>query len=348
MPAKTGAAPDAPARKPINLALQGGGSHGAFTWGVLDRLLDDDRLEISSISGTSAGAMNAVVLADGYMKDGVAGAKRALQGFWEQVSHASWLSPVQRSPADIFLGNWSLENSPAYLALDVASRMFSPYDLNPFNINPLRDILDKYVDFEAVRACTCLDLFITATHVETGTARVFSNKEITLDVTMASACLPHIYKAVEIDGEPYWDGGYMGNPSLWPLFYGSHCQDVVLVQINPFHRKGTPKTAQEIVERINEITFNASLLRELRAIDFVSRLIKEDRLDKTRYQDIRMHIIHNDAEMAKLEAASKLNTEWKFLQYQHGVGHRTAEAWLKTTFERIGNESSVDLHKMLN
>lgn len=346
---KTGGAGVAPGGpKEINLALQGGGSHGAFTWGVLDRLMEEERFTVTGISGTSAGAMNTVVFADGFIKDGVEGAKRALAGFWEAVSRSSWLSPIQRNPADVLFGNWNLENSPAYLALDIASRMFSPYDLNPFDINPLRDILEKYVDFEAVRACEELKLFITATRVETGTPRVFTNEEITLDVTMASACLPHLYKAVEIGGEPYWDGGYMGNPSLWPLFYGDTCRDVVLVQISPFHRPGTPKTAQEIVDRINEITFNAGLLRELRAVDFVSRLLKEGRLDNTHYREIRMHIIHNETEMIKLEAASKLNTQWEFLKYQHDLGRRTAERWITANYDRVGKESTVDLHAMLN
>lgn len=340
-------APRPETKKRINLGLQGGGSHGAFTWGVLDRLLDDERLMIDGISGTSAGALNAMILATGYIKDGTAGAKQALRSFWESVSHISWLSPIQRTPTNVFLGNWSLENSPAYLALDLASRMFSPYDLNPFDINPLRDIVDKHVDFDAVRACKNFQLFITATNVKSGAARVFTNKELTLDVAMASACLPHIFKAVEVDGEPYWDGGYMGNPSLWPMFYGTEAVDIVIVQINPLRRDSAPRTAQEIVDRINEITFNASLLRELRAIDFVSRMLKEDRLDRKRYRDIHVHIIH-DEEIAKLEASSKLNTEWNFLKYQFDLGRKTAGTWLSGTFDQIGKRTSVDLAAILS
>ncbi len=204
--------------KPINLALQGGGAHGAFTWGVLDRLLEDERLSFEGISGTSAGAMNAVVLSDGYQKNGREGARRALEKFWRSVSHDGRLSPIQRGIMDRLLGNWSLDNNPMFLALDVASRFVSPYDFNPFNINPLREILESEVDFEAVRACKEIKLFISATNVRTGKVRIFRHEEITPDVVMASACLPFMFKAVEIEGTPYWDGGYVGNPPLFPFF----------------------------------------------------------------------------------------------------------------------------------
>src|SRR6056297_496938 len=204
--------------KTINLALQGGGAHGAFTWGVLDRLFEDDRLWVTGVSGTSAGAMNAVVMAQGMAENSAAGARQALYRFWEAVSAAGQRSPLQRNPINILFGDWTLDNSPAYMMFDMMNRFASPYDLNPLNINPLRELVGELVDFSKVRQCFETDLFISATNVETGRVRVFHREEMTLDVVMASACLPQMFQAVEIDGEPYWDGGYMGNPVLFPFY----------------------------------------------------------------------------------------------------------------------------------
>ena len=272
--------------KSINLALQGGGAHGAFTWGVLDRLLEDGRLHIEAISGTSAGAMNAVVVADGIMRGGDDGARESLHRFWKEVSEAGRGSPIQRSPINVFMGDWSLDNSPGYLFLDLFTRLASPYDLNPMNINPLRDVLDGVVDFDLVRSCDKMQLFISATNVETGRVKVFDRGALTADMVMASACLPFMFQAVEIDGVPYWDGGYMGNPVLFPFFRGCTSSDVVIVQINPITRTGAPRSAREILNRVNEITFNASLLREFRAIDFVSRLLEDGKLDASEYKHV--------------------------------------------------------------
>ncbi|MFB9173311.1 patatin-like phospholipase family protein [Roseibium salinum] len=330
--------------KKINLALQGGGAHGAFTWGVLDRFLEDKRLKIDAITGTSAGAMNAVVLASGMEADGEKGARRQLEDFWRSVSDHARYSPIRRSPLDVLLGRWSLDNSLSYLYFDVVSRFASPYEFNPLNINPLRDAVERAVDFEKVHACDCIKLFVAATNVFTGKIRVFSNKEVTLDAVMASACLPQLHQAVEIDGEPYWDGGYMGNPPLYPLFYETDTPDVVLIQINPLERRVVPKTAREILNRMNEITFNSTLMRELRAIDFVSRLIEEGKLSRQDYMKVHMHRI-SAAELVPLQASSKMNAEWSFLTELRDIGRRTAEAWLDTRFEDIGNRSTIDLRE---
>ncbi len=332
--------------KPVNLALQGGGAHGAFTWGVLDRLLEDERIEIEAISGTSAGAMNAAVIADGIMRDGPDGARSALAEFWKAVSEAGRNSPIQRTPIDVFMGNWSLDNSPSYLFFDLLNRVASPYQLNPLNVNPLRDLIASHVDFDRVRACDKVKVFISATNVETGRVKVFRRDELTADAVMASACLPFMFQAVEIDGVPYWDGGYMGNPVLFPFFNACASQDVVIVQINPVERKGTPGTAREILNRVNEITFNSSLLREFRAINFVSRLIEEGKLGPDEYRHVLVHRIMADDDLKPLGASSKLNAEWAFLTHLHDIGYRAATEWLDAHYDALGKRSTLDVRSL--
>ncbi len=333
-------------RKAINLALQGGGAHGAFTWGVLDRLLEDGRIEIEAISGTSAGAMNAVVMADGIMRNGRDGARSALNEFWTAVSKAALGSPIQRSPIDVFMGNWSLDNSPSYLFLDLLNRVASPYQLNPLNINPLRDLIATQVDFDRVRSCDKVKIFVSATNVETGRVKVFKRSELTPDSVMASACLPFVFQAVEIEGVPYWDGGYMGNPVLFPFFNACQSNDVVIVQINPIERPGIPTTAREILNRVNEITFNSSLLREFRAIDFTSRLIEEGKLDPNHYRQIFVHRVIAEDELNTLGASSKLNAEWAFLTHLHDIGSRAAAEWLDENYDALGQHSSVNVRSL--
>jgi NTE family protein len=334
--------------KAINLALQGGGAHGAYTWGVLDRLLASKRIDISAISGTSAGAMNAVVLADGLMVGGKAGARKALRRFWEEVNRAAAFSLMRRSPIDSLSGNWNLDASFGYLFFDMFSRMASPYHLNPMNLNPLRDLLIDQVDFERVRSCDKVKLFISATSVRNGQVKVFERGRLTVDAVMASACLPQIFQAVTVEGEDYWDGGYAGNPVLYPFAYRSASRDIVLVQINPLNCQETPRSAREILNRVNEITFNASLLHELRAIDFVARMLDEGSLDSNRYRKMLIHIISDEEGFADLNASSKMNTEWAFLKHLFNLGHRAADVWLKTAFEHIGKKSSLDVRRLLH
>jgi len=328
--------------KPVNLALQGGGAHGAYTWGVLDRLLEDQRLQIEAVSGTSAGAMNAVVVADGVMKGGREGARAALRRFWREVSDAAAFSPIQRTALDVLLGNWSLDRSPSYLFFDLLNRIASPYQVNPLNINPLRDLLDELVDFETVRGCDRMRIFVSATNVHTGRVRVFEREELSADAVMASACLPFMFQAVEIEGVPYWDGGYMGNPVLFPFFHRCRSDDIVVVQLNPVERPGTPRTAREIYNRVNEITFNSSLLREFRAIDFVSRLLEQGYLDEGEYRHVRVHVVHTE-QLLPLQASSKMNAEWAFLEMLFRIGREAAGEWLDAHLHQVGHESSVDL-----
>jgi NTE family protein len=340
-----------PGLKTVNLALQGGGAHGAFTWGVLDRLLEDERIVFDGISGTSAGAMNAVVMASGFEQAGRDGAREALQKFWRAVSRDGRMNPVQRNLMDRFLGNWSFDHNPAFLALDVATRFMSPYDLNPFNINPLREILEREVDFEAVRASRKLKLFISATNVRTGKARIFHTNEITPDMVMASACLPFLFKAVEIDGTPYWDGGYVGNPPLYPFFRATGTDDVILVQTNPVIREETPQTAREILNRVNEITFNASLLSEFRAIGYMRRLIEGGIVrrftGKSGQRNLRLHRIAGTDELTDLTSSSKFNTEWNFLLHLRDLGRDAAGEFLTKNFPAIGRRATLDPVKEL-
>jgi NTE family protein len=333
----------AEAVKPVNIALQGGGSHGAFTWGVLDWLLEDGRLGFSAISGTSAGAMNAVALADGFARGGADGAREKLASFWRAVARKGRFSPVQRTPWDIIWGNWSVENTPGYLWFDALSRALSPYATNPLNHNPLREVVETEIDFERVRACEWTKLFISATNVETGQLRVFETHEITPDTVMASACLPQIFQAVEIDGTPYWDGGYGGNPALYPFFYATPVEDVLLVQINPVLREGAPRSAREIQNRIDEISYNAGLLREFRAIAFVNDLIASGRIERGHYRNIRMHRIDADEALEDLSASSKVNAEWAFLEYLRDLGRSAAEDWLAEHFEAVGSRATLDI-----
>ncbi|MEP3278846.1 MAG: patatin-like phospholipase family protein [Stappiaceae bacterium] len=329
--------------KPVNFALQGGGAHGAFTWGVLDKFLEDGRVQINAITGTSAGAMNAVVMADGACRDGEDGAREALETFWRNVSTAGNASVIKRSPLDVLFGQWSLDASPAYLAFDIMTRFASPYEFNPLDINPLRDLVGELVNFDNVRKCRSIDLFVAATNVHTGKIKVFEKDEITLDAVMASACLPHLYQAVEIDDTPYWDGGFMGNPPLYPLFYHTDVADTILVQINPVARYETPKTAREILNRMNEITFNSTLLRELRAVEFVSRLIDEGSLSQEQYSKVHIHRISSDKDLNPLSASSKFNAEWSFLQHLRDIGREAAQLWLDEHYDALGKRGTLDL-----
>jgi NTE family protein len=329
----------------IDLALQGGGAHGAFTWGVLDRILEEPWLQIDGISGTSAGAMNAAVLAHGFIQGGAAGAREALEAFWRRVSQAALLSPFQRTPLDVLLGRWTLDSSPLFMAADMMARLFSPYDLNPMGANPLRRILADTVDF-AHLSDGPIKLFVTATSVRTGRGRVFRNRELSPDVLLASACLPTLFQAVEIDGEPYWDGGYAGNPTITPLVRECQSQDTILVQINPIERPGTPRSARDILNRLNEVSFNAVLLKELRMIALLRGVAHPAHEEGARWARMRIHRIASEV-MLDLGYSSKLNAEWEFLTMLRDEGRRAAEAFLHAQIDRLGKVSSLDLDELL-
>jgi NTE family protein len=334
-------------RKKINLALQGGGAHGAFTWGVLDHLLQDERLVIEGISGASAGALNAVMLADGLARGGREEARKRLADFWRGASKDGNLPRVQRAVIDRLFSFFPFEGSPVAAWLDVLSQFLSPYDFNPLNINPLKELIEKFVDFDAIQRCVEPQLFISATNVTTGRLRVFAGAKVTADAVMASACLPTLFRAVEIDGAPYWDGGYMGNPAIFPFFRATETEDVLVVQINPRVRNVAPKSSQEILNRLNEITFNSSLLAEFRAIDFVRRLIDQKRLPRGtgpgQYRRVNVHRIALDEAFRKLTAASKLSSDYDFFVMLRNGGRRAARNFLDAHFDDLGREGTVDL-----
>lgn len=321
--------------KRIDIALQGGGAHGAYTWGVLDRLLDNDQIEIVGVSGTSAGAMNATALVQGLASGGRQAAQDLLREFWSKVSAAARFSPIQRTFFDVMMGRWSLDLSPAFIMTQHLQRMFSPYQINPFDINPLRDLVADFFDFDIVNRPEAPRMFLSATNVRSGMAKVFRQPDMSVDTVMASACLPFLFKAVEIDGEAYWDGGYMGNPPLFPLINETDVRDLVLVQINPIARNEIPRTSYEIENRLNEITFNASLIKELRAAYFLAEIIDHEGLERERFRDARLHQIEAGEEMRKLSVSSKLNAEWKFLQHLHDIGWRAADRWHEKHFDDL-------------
>lgn len=342
-------------KKKINIALQGGGSHGAFTWGVLDEFLRDGRVHFDSISATSAGSMNAAVMLYGLHKGGPEGACEMLETFWHKVSDAgSCFNPLANVPANAmetffpWMPKAWLKNASGMNYLENMGQTISPYHSNPLNLNPLRDILKSIIDFDELQQAFEGKVFITATNVHIGEARIFTNEEITEDVLMASATLPYLFQAVEIDGQSYWDGGYTGNPALWPLYYGSDIADLMIVHVNPILRPEVPKEAYEIENRINEITFNASLLSELRAIQFVQKLLKEDMLKeehRDRYQKIRLHALRAEETMRGIGASSKFDTSWTFLTSLRDAGRALAKEWLAENYDHIGHKGTVDIEK---
>ena len=337
-----------PARIAVDLALQGGGSHGAFTWGVLDRLLEDDTLDIDGISGTSAGALNAAVLATGLAEGGRAGARAALQAFWRDVAGAAGCFGTPTATAGESRHAWgdfaafNLDWHPAYLWFKELTRAFSPVQLNPFGIDPLRAVVQRHVRPESI-ARGALRLFVTATAVRSGRPRVFDRGEVTIDALLASACLPQLFRAVTIDGEPYWDGGYSGNPALWPLIYHTDALDIVLVKVNPLVRPELPDSAAEIADRVNEITFNAGLIGELRAIGFVHKLFREDRLDPGKYKNLRLHMVAEERVLGRLRPSSKMNTDRRFLLELHALGRAAADGWWREHRRQLGRRSTLDL-----
>lgn len=343
----------------MNLALQGGGAHGAFAWGILDRFLESGLIDIEGVSGTSAGSMNAVIYAWGRFNGGPDGAREALQRFWHSVSqlgggaatHALGRKMMGNDAAlfwdKVMLGQQQLF-SPGLEAMRFVTNALSPYQFNPFNFHPLRDILNEQVDFEALRTCQTTKLFLSATNVRSGKVRVFDTSEVSVDVVLASACLPDLFQAVEIDGEHYWDGGYMGNPVLYPLFYETESRDVIILHINPIARDHVPKLPNEIFDRVNEISFNSSLIKELRAVAFVQKLLEDGMIKeehRKRFKHVLIHSVRADQALADLSVATKFQLDWGFLTELRDRGRASADEWLAANHAQLGKRSSVDLRK---
>lgn len=330
--------------KRINMALQGGGAHGAFGWGVMDKLLEDGRLEIEGLSGTSAGSMNAVVYAYGKLR-GNDGAREALHNFWKAISDAGQKYAPPKNP---FLDAFKMEKNPINDVMKAMFSLVSPYQMNPMNYNPLRDVLEAQVDFDELERSQLTKLFICATNVRTGKVRIFHTPEVTSKVVLASACLPQIFQAVEINGEHYWDGGFMGNPVLYPLFYYTESRDVVILHINPIERPGPPTSSGDIANRVNEITFNSSLIKELRSVYFVQQLLDQGKIKEEYRDDFKYVLIHSvraDSAMSDLSAGSKLSSEWGFLTMLRDRGRALATQWIDHHFDDIGVRSTVDLKR---
>ncbi len=343
----------------INLALQGGGAHGAFTWGVLDRLLDEKWIEIAAISGTSAGALNGAALKAGLAKGGRDGGRKAarenLDWLWSQVSEISdlrldrWVSALFPYPDGI--NRW-IETFSARAWMDQMARLVSPYDLGPFYVNPLERIVERF-EFGAICDTAGPAFFVSATNVRTGKIRVFSDGEVSAKAILASACLPTLFQAIEIDDpqtgtrEAFWDGGFTGNPALFPLFEKQFPRDIVIVNINPLLRDGVPKSPGEIEERINEISFNSSLLRELRAIGFVRRLIAESRVPEGAMKDVLIHMVADDKVMTDLGATSKVAPGIGTLERLKTAGQAAADRFLSAHGADIGVRASVDLAQLV-
>jgi NTE family protein len=326
-------------RKTITLALQGGGSHGAFTWGVLDRLLEEPALDIEAISGTSAGAINGALLAYGLMMGGPDSAKKSLHEFWRSVSESgeSVFNPSR------YVRDWPGINSLAPIWDDVLSHIWSPYD-NPLYRNLLEPLLAAAIDFEHLRRCEKPKVFVCATNVKTNERKIFGPTELTPNALLASTCVPSLFRAVEVDGEYYWDGGYMGNPALAPLL--TFCQDMLIVEVNPLRRDEVPMKAHHILDRLNEITFNAALVQELNVINTINKMIeKGDLVVNTGYKPIRFHTIGAEGEMSELGHSSKLNTDWEFLRRLHSLGRESAGAWLADSegFAKVGVSASCNV-----
>lgn len=330
--------------KPIAVALQGGGSHGAFSWGVMDRLLEDGRFTIEGLTGTSAGGMNAVATVQGLMDNGPQGARDTLRSFWEKISESGKHSSLNnRGPVDKMMGKYTMYNSPGYVIFDYLSRIFSPYELNPMQIDPLKDVIEKTFDFDAIRRYKDCKVFLCATHVFSGKLRIFSTEELKAECMLATACLPTIHNAVKVDDEYYWDGGFIGNPVFFPLIYNCETPDIVMIQLNPTERKQLPTTAREIADRLNEITNNASVVREMRAVSFITDLIDQGLLDKKKIKKINMHVIEDEETFQELGWSSKLNTEWEFLNHLFEKGRAAADTWIKKNYDKVGKESTAPI-----
>lgn len=338
-------APAKPVKKPLMLALQGGGSHGAFAWGALDRIFEEDCFDIKSIVGTSAGAMNASVAAYGLARGGPDGAREKLREFWGKISDASRMSPLQPSWLDKMHGPGNMDYSPFFAVFDMVSKFVSPYQMNPMNMNPLRDVLEEVIDFDWMHTEDAVKLFICASNVMTGKIRVFTQKDLTIDSVLASACLPFMFQAVEIEGEHFWDGGYMGNPPLFPLIYEGGCSDILIVQLNPINIAELPKTSQAILDRVNTLSFNSSLMREMRVINFMSKLIDKGIDDDGELKRIFIHTIDGEETLREFGVSSKLNADRSFLEHLFEAGRHEGQLFIEKHFDEVGIQSSTDIEQ---
>lgn len=331
-------------KKKVAIALQGGGAHGAFAWGVADKILEDGRLDILGVSGTSAGGMNAAAIVQGLIKGGPEQARATLKDYWRSMSELSKkISPYAHNEVDKMMHSHNLNHSMGYWFMSQMQSVMSPYEFNPVNHNPFGDFVKDFFDFETIRYNNERRIFLGTTHVKTGKIKVFTNKDFCADVLLASACLPFMFQAVQVDGEHYWDGGFIANPAIYPLIYECDCSDIIVVQLTRTHTENIPKTRFDIMDRLKEITYNGCMVHEMRAIYFVSKLIDEGKIKEGAIKRMNMHMIKNEDVFKDLNLSSALNTEWEFLEMLFKEGRKSAEKWLAANFDKVGTrQHSLD------
>jgi NTE family protein len=332
-----------PKQKSISIGMQGGGAHGAFTWGVLDYLLEDGRLNIEGASGTSAGGMNCLALAQGMAEGGKEGARKSLHRYWKILSEKSKKAGMAPTPLDNFVGGHGIGMNPLVSMMGQITKNFSPYEWNPKNKNMLEDLVKELFNFNKIANYEDLKVFLCATNVRTSKLKIFSGKEITPEAVLASACLPTLFQAVNIEGEDYWDGGFIGNPAIFPLIYNCATPDVLVILLTPQYRHNTPKTVSDIHWRMTELSLINTLTREMRAIQFVSKLIDDGIADKTKIKKVNMHLLENTQVFADLDHTSAMNSDWDFLTFLFEKGRETAGKWLEKNYDGIGERSTADL-----
>lgn len=332
-----------PKQKSIAIGMQGGGSHGAFTWGVLDYLLEDGRLNIEGASGTSAGGMNCLALAQGLAEGGKEGARKSLHRYWRVLSEKSKKIGMAPTPLDNFIGGHGINMNPLFFLMGQIKKNFSPYEWNPKNQNMLADLVKELFNFKTISNYEAFKVFLCATNVRTSKLKIFSGKEITPEAVLASACLPTLFQAVNIEGEDYWDGGFIGNPAIFPLIYNCETPDILVILLTPQYRHNTPKTLREIHGRMTELSLINTLTREMRAIQFVGNLIDSGVADKTKIKKVNIHLIENTQVFSDLDHTSALNSDWDFLKFLFEKGRETAENWMKKNYSGIGQRSTANL-----
>lgn len=330
-------------KKKIALALQGGGSHGAFTWGVLDALFEEDALDVEGVVGTSAGGMNATAVAQGFIKGGNAGAREALKALWQGIGDQGKKSPIKPTAQKKLVHNYDISDNPIYKMMNWMTGIWSPYQLNPNAPHPLEAMVEGMFDFDALKASKDHKLFLCATHVATGKIKVFSGADLSKDAVLASSCVPTLFKAIEINGEFYWDGGFIGNPAVYPLIYNCETPDVMIIQIRRVHDPEMPVTAHDIQNRLGEITQNSCLTREIRAIDFVTKLIDNGTIEKGKLKRVNLHLIRDDAFFGGIDRASGFCADPDFLEYLFKAGRRCGKRWIEENFDNIGKKSTAEI-----
>lgn len=333
----------APLKKKVALALQGGGSHGAFTWGVLDALFEDGRFDVEGVVGTSAGGMNATATIQGLIDNGSQGARKKLNELWHAIGEQGKNSPLKPHAHKKLVHNYDISDTPAFWMMQFLSGFMSPYQLSPHAGHPLESVIEKLFNFKVLKNSTDHKLFLCATHVATGKLKVFTGQELCKEAVLASACVPTLFKAIEINGEFYWDGGFIGNPAIYPLIYNCETPDIIMIQIRRVHDPVVPTTAHDIHNRLGEITQNSCLTREMRAISFITKLLDNGTIPEGKLKRLNMHMIRDDAFFGGIDRASGFCADPDFLDYLFKAGRRTGKQWIDENYEDVGKRTTAKI-----